>query len=304
MQLSETDKDTILSQFPHFKLYFETFVHKTVSDHDFEISIPIGSKYFAQTTNFKGNSVCILLEILQNNKIRNIEIKQVKFTAPNSIFYGTLIKKGRKESFSVEDVYFYKGKSTTHLTFIKKLELLKKIFESAELDKAFFGLPVIHAVDQPAEYFVKPSYMVRHVQHRYATKNNIYVSTACKPSNNKVIFKMTAELGPDMYNLFASDGKGNDVFIDFANVPDYKTSVMLNSVFRKIKENENLDALEESDDELEFEDIRPDKFVNLKKTCKIECKFNNKTYKWTPIRVLHADTQEPIITQQILCRLK
>ena len=39
----------------------------------------------------------------------------------------------------------------------------------------------------------------------------------------------------------------------------------MNSLFRIIKENKNLDALEESDDEDEFENINEDKFVFLNK---------------------------------------
>ena len=35
----------------------------------------------------------------------------------------------------------------------------------------------------------------------------------------------------------------------------------MNSLFRTIKENENLDSLEESDDEEEFENSNVDKFV-------------------------------------------
>ena len=35
----------------------------------------------------------------------------------------------------------------------------------------------------------------------------------------------------------------------------------MNTLFRNIKENQNLDALEESDDEEEFENISLDKFV-------------------------------------------
>ena len=37
----------------------------------------------------------------------------------------------------------------------------------------------------------------------------------------------------------------------------------MNSLFRNIKENGNLDLLEESDDEEEFENIALDKFVYL-----------------------------------------
>jgi superfamily II DNA/RNA helicase len=42
------------------------------------------------------------------------------------------------------------------------------------------------------------------------------------------------------------------MYYDVAFIPDYSTSVMMNKLFRNIKENQNLDALEESDDEEEF----------------------------------------------------
>jgi hypothetical protein len=60
----------------------------------------------------------------------------------------------------------------------------------------------------------------------------------------------------------------------------------MNGLFRKIKENVNLDAIEESDDEEEFEDMTEDKFVDIQKTLLIECVFNNKFKKWIPMRVV------------------
>ena len=56
-------------------------------------------------------------------------------------------------------------------------------------------------------------------------------------------------------NLFLQDSNRNilednkNKYIGFAFVPDYKTIVMLNKLFRYIKENSNLDTLEESYDE-------------------------------------------------------
>ena len=41
-------------------------------------------------------------------------------------------------------------------------------------------------------------------------------------------------------------------YVDVALIPDFNTSVMMNKLFRNIKENSNLDALEESDDEAEL----------------------------------------------------
>ena len=56
----------------------------------------------------------------------------------------------------------------------------------------------------------------------------------------------------------------------------------MNKLFRNIKENKNLDLLEESDDDEEFENINKDKFVDLEKSCIIECEYNIKFKKWMP----------------------
>jgi hypothetical protein len=69
-----------------------------------------------------------------------------------------------------------------------------------------------------------------------------------------------------------------------AHIPNYKTSVMMNSIFRNIKENRNLDALEESDDEDEISDPGK-KLVDLDKCVKMECAFNLRFKRWHPIAV-------------------
>lgn len=86
----------------------------------------------------------------------------------------------------------------------------------------------------------------------------------------------------DIYHLYSY----NNIPIGLACIPDYKTSVMMNNLFRKIKENADLDALEESDTEEEFENINLDKYVYLDKRYELICQFNNKFKKWTPIKIV------------------
>ena len=50
----------------------------------------------------------------------------------------------------------------------------------------------------------------------------------------------------------------------------------MNKLFRKIKENDNLDYIEESDDEDDFQNIEPDNYVNLQQSLQMECVFHNK----------------------------
>ena len=64
----------------------------------------------------------------------------------------------------------------------------------------------------------------------------------------------------------------------------YKTSVYLNTLFRNIKENSNLDALQESDDE--FEIIAEDKYVDTNKKVVMKCVYNTKFKKWIPVETI------------------
>mgnify|MGYP000117776067 CR=1 FL=1 len=71
-----------------------------------------------------------------------------------------------------------------------------------------------------------------------------------------------------------------------AMISTYKISVMMNSIFRTIKENSNLDYLEESDSEEEFENIAEDKFVDLQKSAVMRCEYVKKFHKWRPIVIV------------------
>ena len=59
----------------------------------------------------------------------------------------------------------------------------------------------------------------------------------------------------------------------------------MNKLFRNIRENENIDYLEESESEELFEDIKLDKYVYLGKSYLIDCEFNNKFKKWVPLNL-------------------
>ena len=85
-------------------------------------------------------------------------------------------------------------------------------------------------------------------------------------------------------------------------IPDYKTSVFMNNLFRTIKENKNLDFLEESDDEEEFENTNEDKFVDLNKHIIMKCVYMDKFRKWKPVSIVNDKSQ--IISKKELYRLQ
>ena len=115
----------------------------------------------------------------------------------------------------------------------------------------------------------------------------------------KAVFKVKADLAADNYHLYTNE----DHFYETAMVPTYKCSVMMNTLFRKIKENGNLDLLEESDDENEFENNAIDKFVDLEKSVSMECVFSKRFKKWQPVKIVNNHTK--IITlKELQCFFK
>lgn len=98
------------------------------------------------------------------------------------------------------------------------------------------------------------------------------------------VFQVCADIQFDIYHLYAFGKNKCPVYYNVAYIPNIKTSYMMNSLFRNIRENKNLDYIEESEDEDEFEDMREDKYVDLNKIVYMECVFHTKFKKWIPIR--------------------
>jgi len=118
-------------------------------------------------------------------------------------------------------------------------------------------------------------------------KEKIVVTNIMK---REVVFKIKPDIQNDIYYLYCLNNNKEEYF-DIVLIPDFTTSVMMNKLFRKIKENYNLDALEESDDEEEFENEKEDRFVYLDKTYNMVCLFNNKFKKWYPVRIAEPNSE-------------
>jgi hypothetical protein len=203
--------------------------------------------------------------------------------------------------FSIEDIYYYKGQNYIHTPYSNKLQLLNAIFTNeisqSLLNNRFtvFGMPLVYSdFNLLLTGIQNLPYKISQLKFRFFEKNNSRKimtmnyynqtkNTEQRDKNKKTaIFKIMAGTEPDIYNLFITKN-GNEEYYDIAIIPDYKTSVMMNSLFRNIKENINLDAIEESDDETDFEDGREDKYTYLDRSCNIKCEFNYKFKRWIPI---------------------
>jgi hypothetical protein len=131
-----------------------------------------------------------------------------------------------------------------------------------------------------------------HTNHvKPSTQNNVnnrQQNNVNMNSNNKTqIFKVVADIQADIYYLHSiNNGQNGQSDGLVAYIPNYTASVMMNKLFRNIKENANLDALEESDDEEEFENGLIDKFVFLDKSYNMSCNYSHKFKKWIPQKVV------------------
>jgi hypothetical protein len=318
------DIASVMREFPNIKLSYETLLHKKVYQFDFMMAIPEGAPYFAWFTTYKNDNVCYLLEIEagKSNRILSIKMANACFSdslcyGTGTILYGTLFLNNNTRVFTIQDMFYYKGDPIQ--TLREKMRNYENLFKTdikqIVYNKKFvlFGLPLMSKnIGSLVKNIEMLPYSVKYIQYRYLNKPDIYNAKYVKPNNHnhnhnhnchglknapqnrELVFKVKAELQNDVYNLYlySKDAGTSDYFYDIANIPDYKTSVMMNRLFRRIKENDNLDALEESDGEEEFEDERADKFVFLDKYYYMVCAYNNKFRKWTPLRL--ADKSEKL----------
>ena len=297
MILTREDKKQLLNRFPSLELSYENVLHKKVSA-DLYMLIPKGQKSFAWFTYWKENNYCFILLLNDKNNICDIISYSFSFDSKLSlgtVIYGTLFSNNNLTHFSCEDILYYKGHDVSSSKFIDKLVILKEMFgnyitqETHTYDSIVLGLPIIKTnYDKALACINGLSYKIHGVQmykvqiHGAQDNNILGIYKINKPILPEAIFNVKPLLGADIYELYSEDTTKP---YGVACVPTYKSSVLLNTIFRHIKENNNLDLLEESDDE-EYENTNISKFVDLDKTYKMRCVYIKKFRKWEPIEVV------------------
>jgi hypothetical protein len=313
------DMNNLLSEFPNFELSYETMSHNKVHDSDIILAIPEGDNFFAWFTVYNDENVCVLID---SNK-KNIQLIVTSFndmlaTSLGTIFYGTIFKHNGVSCFCIEDLYYYKGYEYTTKSYLNKIQIIKECLQKELCCNALtnkftiFGLPIMNTnFNMLLREIEMLPYKIRQIQFRYSKIKKILFIKYYKPRSGVVsndfdhgqkgtsnaIFKISPQIQNDIYNLFVYKN-GKEEFYDVALIPDYTTSVLMNKLFRNIKENRNLDALEESDDEIEFENERDDKFVFLDRSFKMNCQYNYKFKKWVPISL--AGKNDRIISANLI----
>ena len=238
-----------------------------------------------------------------------------------SVVMGTFSHIAGLKTVAIHDIYSYKGTSYTNVEYVKKLQLIESIFQheikqiSYFPDQVVIGLPLMTSGktshDEVLTYLRSIPYPIATSQYRFSNRKdslivNVSMSTMMTPvertntnrttyHNTKYIdykgirygkvrvpdatFLVTPDIQNDVYRIETNLG-----FHAFAGIQSYEISKFMNNLFRKIKENENLDLLEESDDEDDFENVAEDKYVHIEKKYRLVCRYLHKINKWEPYK--------------------
>lgn len=311
MKLTHIDKQNILKSFPPVELSYEKITHKKVYCSNIYLTIPKGQKYFAWFTNFKRKSVCFLFHLDRFNKrIQNIYVYNCCFdyiltSGKGTIMYGTIFNVKKTRFFNIEDIFYFKGNNLQENNQYTRLLTLKTVFttyikqKSYTINDIIFGMPIIEKNRKDLETKITNlPYDIYCIQHRMLFKQTPFLNEKINLKQTiQAIFLVRPEIESDVYSLYCKD-KEKYIYHNIACINDYKTSVFMNSLFRSIKENDNLDMLEESDDEEEFENISEDKYVNLNTELKMLFTYCPEFGLWKPVSAC-ADGEIAQISQII-----
>ncbi len=245
-----------------------------------------------------------------------------------TVVMGTLSRIANLKTVAVHDVYSYKGAPYNNVNYMDKLRLFDSMFRheikqlSYSPEQVVIGIPMMApgdiTHDELLTYLRSVPYPVAVAQYRYINRkdnsvvnvsmSNMMITPVEKTTekdntspvkyidyrairNGRIrvpdaVFSVTPDLQNDVYRLGTSAG-----YHGFAAIQSYDTSKFMNKLFRNIKENGNLDLLEESDDEDDFENIAEDKYVHMDKTFRLLCRYLHKIDKWEPYKIADRGRQ-------------
>ena len=243
-----------------------------------------------------------------------------------TIVYGTLCELPDK-FFIIEDIHSYCGLSMKQMTFSEKMSYIVKLLKvksSITFVLPYMKSVAVSSeiLDDPLFYdnmIGKTAYATHHVQFRSSVHtvpylNHNYKKNTAKTVNpitqivanelvtrrdldyaaaaqkREAVFLVGADIDDDIYHLYCYDNqtKNQYTYMDLAYIGTRKESRYMNSLFRNIRENSNVDLGEESEDEELFQNMNPDKYVDLKKRIKMHCVFHNRWRRWIPVSVVNG----------------
>lgn len=317
--LSYEKQESIKKRFPKdVELSLDNYLPGKVQADVYEV-LPVGKPAFLWFTFFENSHAAFIVTNTQRGRRFDI----VKACFDDELAYGTIMsgiftirskENGTPHSFfCANDIVMYKGVNTRNSSIFQRLETLSRIFSNDQVSNLgpTDGVLTIRTSVMTSDFTVAqghlstlpyPTYGIRMFNMRDNKSIGILPATNSRTISKDIrsVFLVRANSDPDSYSLFGkrsdSDtryGKetANLTNVGLALVPSYADSVRMNLLFRNIRENVSLDYIEESDDEDEFQDINPSKYLIDGAEHKMNCYFSKGCNRWVPESIADDDSQ-------------
>ena len=256
---------------------------------DLFMAIPRGKRCNLWFTYYRESPVCFVLETNRSNDIVNISIVPASFNralAYGTVLSGVMTNHAGSPVFCVAIVQKALGVPCKR-SAKDQLSNMKKVLDLIGGHK----LPVIQITspDLFTSYedftnslcnFKYPIYGVKVCDT--VRDHCLGIVTVEIKKSKECVLLVKPEVNEDLYSLWSGS------LVGYALIPDIKTSRLLNSIFRYVKENDNLDEIEESDDEDEFENIDEDRFIKTPLGLTMNVSYDYKHKGWVPISLSNS----------------
>ncbi len=328
VQNNDINKEIIIKRFKdiHFNIAQNKFINNVtnynnnsnnsnnstnnIQDKAYYVIKPLGKRALLLFTYINISFYSILK--LQDNEeyyYCNIDFDNT-LSYNNVLLYGYYFRQNNINYFIIDSVVNYNNfnykinNNKYHDSIILKLQVILKVINNIKFNKDKDNISIyLPFISNDYNNVFNNLYNVEYIPYGiniYNKSKNIglYVlNTRCK--NIEAVFIIQALITQDTYALYCLDNKGNQVYHSNALINSYKLSVYMNKLYRNIVENNNLDLLEESDNEEDFQNTDNDKYVNLNKIYTFICTYNRKFNKWTPKNLVNDKNINIISKKQL-----
>lgn len=312
--LSYEEQETLRQRFPkEIELSLDTYLPGKVHSDIYEV-LPVGKPAFLWFTFFENSHASFV--VTKSQRGYKFDIMSSCFT--DEIAYGSIVsgiytirskENGAHHSFfCADDIMLYKGHNISHLSIGLRLKTLAKMFDTKDIGNLSYMdnviticMPIMTNDFTVAQGYLStlpyPTYGIKMLKMKETRATGVLASANNKGtihSDIKNVFLVKANNEPDSYTLYAKSNNGKKdtlTEVGLALIPSYVDSVRMNLLFRNIRENISIDYIEESEDEEDFENISPNKYLMEGAEHKMNCQFIKTMNRWVPESIANTDAQ-------------
>ena len=304
MDVDATTLRTLVSELPLFSLDTPTRVATRVFGYDCCYAIPKGRTCLGWWRDTDSGPACHLLWLDKGKGgIAGAERRLSSFdytVAAGTIVSGIVVLVKSRTYFCITDIHQYGGKMLTDYDWSMRYScissLLSRLNPRNYTDQfVTFSMPVSAPTYKELSPKIKElPYDIANI--RYTAKGwgpgKIRLFSQPKPSTEELtrVFTVIPRVEQDVYELRCIASSLNT---RYAAVQTLAESIVLNKLFRRIRENDDIDLAEMSEDEEDFENVDPRKFVQSRQL-RMECTYVKCLRKWRPLKV----TRDPESTNK------